>query len=82
MEMPTILVVDDDAEDLNTVRSALTEEGFTVFTAADGPAALDAAREHKPDLVVLDIDLPYESSKSEARVDGVRVLQRRHRLPE
>lgn len=75
-EMPTILVVEDDLEDLNTVKSSLLEEGFTVHTAADGLSALATAREHKPDLVVLDIDLPYESSKSEERLDGVRVLQR------
>lgn len=74
--MPTILVVEDDAADLEVVKSALTEEGFTVHTAIDGPSALSLAREHEPDLVVLDIDLPYDSSKSGEHLDGVRVLQR------
>lgn len=74
--MPTILVVEDDLEDLDTVKSALIEEGFTVHTATDGLSALATAQKHKPDLVILDIDLPHESSKSEDRLDGVRVLQR------
>ena len=74
--MATILVVDDDPEILDIVHSALTEDGFNVYTATDGRSALASAQEHEPDLVVLDIDLPYESSKSEERLDGVRVLQR------
>ncbi|HEY3365215.1 MAG TPA: response regulator transcription factor [Symbiobacteriaceae bacterium] len=53
-----ILVVDDDPKIVKAVGEALRQEGFGVFTAADGPAALDHCRKHTPDLVVLDVMLP------------------------
>jgi two-component system alkaline phosphatase synthesis response regulator PhoP len=53
-----ILVVDDDAKIVRLVRTYLEREGFSVVTAADGPAALDAIETHLPALVVLDLMLP------------------------
>jgi DNA-binding response OmpR family regulator len=53
-----ILVVDDDAKIVRLVRTYLEREGFSVVTAADGPAALDAIERHRPALVVLDLMLP------------------------
>jgi DNA-binding response OmpR family regulator len=53
-----ILVVDDDAKIVRLVRTYLERDGFTVVTAADGPAALDAIEAHQPALVVLDLMLP------------------------
>src|SRR6476469_3666897 len=53
-----ILVVDDDAKIVRLVRTYLEREGFSVVTAADGPAALDAIETHQPALVVLDLMLP------------------------
>ena len=53
-----ILVVDDDAKIVRLVRTYLEREGFTVVSAADGPAALDAIETHRPALVVLDLMLP------------------------
>ena len=53
-----ILVVDDDAKIVRLVRTYLEREGFSVVTAADGPAALDATETHEPALVVLDLMLP------------------------
>ena len=53
-----ILVVDDDAKIVRLVRTYLERDGFTVVTAADGPAALDAIETHAPALVVLDLMLP------------------------
>ncbi len=64
----TILVVDDEAPVRETVRAYLEKEGYTVYTAADGTAALQSIRAFKPDLVVLDIMLP--------EVDGLEVLRR------
>lgn len=46
----------------------LTREGFVVHTADDGPAALEMARQVRPDLVVLDVMLPG--------MDGFEVLRR------
>jgi DNA-binding response OmpR family regulator len=53
-----ILVVDDDAKIVRLVRTYLERDGFTVVTAADGPAALEAIETHEPALVVLDLMLP------------------------
>jgi DNA-binding response OmpR family regulator len=53
-----ILVVDDDAKIVRLVRTYLERDGFSVVTAGDGPAALDAIETHRPALVVLDLMLP------------------------
>jgi len=54
----TILVVDDKANMRTLVREYLTAEGFRVVTANDGRQALFAARQEKPDLILLDIMMP------------------------
>lgn len=56
--MPTVLVVDDEANIRELVTVYLTAAGFDVLTAEDGPAGLELARGSSPDLVVLDIMLP------------------------
>lgn len=63
-----ILVVDDETTIVSTVRAYLEKEGYTVYTALDGHAALQAARTFRPDLIVLDIMLPG--------LDGLEVLRR------
>src|SRR4051794_18267927 len=62
------LVVDDVAEFRELVGSVLRSEGFAVEVAADGPAALNAARVFTPDVVVLDLGLPG--------MDGIEVCRR------
>ena len=54
----TILVVDDEPRIVELARDYLEHAGFHVITASDGRAALDAARQERPDLVVLDLGLP------------------------
>jgi len=54
----TILVVDDEAVLAEMVSMALRYEGWTITTAGDGASALSAAREARPDAVVLDVMLP------------------------
>lgn len=54
----SILVVDDEAVLAEMVSMALRYEGWTVRTAGDGAAAVAAAREERPDAVVLDVMLP------------------------
>ncbi len=54
----TILVVDDKANIRNLVREYLEAENFRVFIAANGREALYAARQEKPDLILLDIMMP------------------------
>jgi DNA-binding response OmpR family regulator len=54
----TILVVDDKANVRTLVREYLSEQGFRVLTAENGQTALYAARQEKPDLILLDIMMP------------------------
>ena len=53
-----ILVVDDDPGVLDVVAFMLRSEGFDVDEEKDGGAALEAAREHRYDIVILDVMLP------------------------
>jgi DNA-binding response OmpR family regulator len=62
-----ILVVDDDAKIVRLVRTDLERDGFSVVTAADGPAALDAIERYRPALVVLDLMLPELDGRAVVR---------------
>ena len=63
-----ILVVDDDTELVDIVRTALERDGFDVDAAGDGEAALTKIADGSPDLVVLDLGLPT--------MQGLEVLRR------
>jgi DNA-binding response OmpR family regulator len=64
----TLLVVEDDPTINQALADRLTAEGFDVVRAFDGPGALVAYHEHRPDLVVLDVMLPG--------FDGLEVCRR------
>lgn len=57
-DRPVILVVDDDAPILILMRNLLREFGFEPVAAASGTQALEEARRRKPDLVLLDRNMP------------------------
>ena len=67
----TILVVDDEPDIVRLVRDYLEASGFAVITAATGEDALVAAHRHRPDLVILDLNLPG--------ADGFEVARAMHR---
>jgi DNA-binding response OmpR family regulator len=56
--VPSILVVDDDADIRDMLRFKLTNSGFEVHAEEDGETGLAAARELKPDLILLDWMMP------------------------
>ncbi|WP_078987718.1 response regulator transcription factor [Streptomyces sp. XY332] len=64
----SVLVVEDDPTVSEVVAGYLDRAGFAVRRAADGPAALRAAEEQRPDLVILDLMLPG--------MDGLEVCRR------
>ena len=53
-----ILVVDDEPEAIEFVKVVMEEAGYEATGALDGTSALEKAREEKPDLVILDIQMP------------------------
>jgi diguanylate cyclase (GGDEF)-like protein len=70
---PMILVVDDSRAIRQILRRSLEEIGYVVTEAADGLAALEACRLRRPDLVLLDVDMPVMdglSTLKEMRADG------------
>jgi CheY-like chemotaxis protein len=54
-----VLVVDDDSQIRQMIQWTLEDEGLPVATAADGRQALEQVRRHKPDLMILDINMPF-----------------------
>jgi two-component system OmpR family response regulator len=63
-----VLIVEDDANLLETLKYNLRKEGYEIVTASDGEAALEVARREKPDLIVLDIMLPKLSGFEVCRI--------------
>jgi signal transduction histidine kinase/CheY-like chemotaxis protein len=61
-----VLVVEDNPDNMLTVKALLAAD-FTVIEATDGQAALEQAKRHKPDLILMDIALP--------KMDGIQALK-------
>ena len=55
------MIADDEPDILEIVGYNLEKEGYEVITAQDGQQALEMTKAHKPDLVILDIMMPYKS---------------------
>ena len=64
---PLILIVDDNPTNVEILRARLAASRYAIITAPDGEAGLRMAREHLPDLVLLDIMMP--------RMDGIAVCR-------
>jgi two-component system, OmpR family, KDP operon response regulator KdpE len=78
---PLILVVDDDEPILALMRNILAEFNFETITASSGPQALEAASATRPDLVLLDKNIPGMSGEQVIRAfrgqdgwDGIPIL--------
>src|SRR3712207_480262 len=65
--MTRVLIVEDNEALARGLRNNLEYEGYEVVAAADAVAGLAAAREHAPDLIILDLMLPG--------MDGYRALR-------
>ena len=65
---PRILIVDDNETNRDILMARLGPQGYDLKQAADGEEALAAAKEHLPDLILLDIMMP--------KIDGIEVCKR------
>jgi class 3 adenylate cyclase len=65
---PRILIVDDNPTNVKVLQTRLAAEGYEILTAADGEEGLAAARQHTPDLILLDVMMP--------KLDGFEVCRR------
>ncbi len=70
----TILVVDDEPQLVRALRGYLEQAGYRVVTAGDGPTALVQYKHERPDLVLLDLNLPG--------LDGLEVARRLRTMAE
>ena len=61
MPAQKILVIDDDAHLRESLAEVLDLEGFACIEAANARAGIEAAKKHKPDVVIMDIQLPDSS---------------------
>ena len=68
VDVKTVLIVEDELRITRLVRDYLEQAGFAVVEAADGPAAIVAARTERPDMILLDLGLPG--------MDGLDVTRR------
>jgi DNA-binding response OmpR family regulator len=57
----TVLLADDEAHVTHVMARAVRAAGMAVLTAEDGEEAYELAAEHKPDLIVTDLQMPYMS---------------------
>ena len=62
----TVLVVDDNEDNVHILRSSLLKCGYEVRIARDGPSALASVRQQRPDVILLDVMMPG--------MDGMEVL--------
>ncbi|HEY3354834.1 MAG TPA: response regulator [Polyangia bacterium] len=73
-----ILVIDDSPTILKVVQLVLTKAGYQVETAADGDLGVEAAKEHKPDLILLDFVMPkmngYQVCRALAEEEALKDL--------
>ncbi len=77
----SLLLVDDDPEILTLLQAKLKDEPFEIFTATEGESALNTVRTQKPDLVVLDVNLPglsgleiCRSLKADKNTRGIPII--------
>jgi CheY-like chemotaxis protein len=66
--LPSALIVDDQPFFTTMLRTVLEQQGFRVFVANSGPDGLKLAKKNRPDIIVLDIEMPG--------MDGFAVCQK------
>lgn len=66
--MKTILIIEDNAENMYLMRYFLEQSGYNIVVAEDGPEGLKVAAAELPDLILMDIGLP--------QMDGYEVTKR------
>jgi two-component system response regulator MprA len=71
--MPKILLVDDDADFRAILRRSLADQGYEVVTAPDGVRGLQAVMNVPPDLILLDLAMPYRDGMETLRL--IRAVQ-------
>ncbi|MHC5035480.1 MAG: response regulator [Planctomycetota bacterium] len=76
-----VLVVDDEPDAVEFVRTVLEEAGYEVLSAANGDAGLAKARAEAPDLIILDVQMPgkdgftvFAEARGDEQLKGIPVV--------
>ncbi len=67
VDMKSILIVEDEKDIVDLISYHLSQSGFSVITALDGPSGLERAKKERPGLVILDLMLPGMDGKDVCR---------------
>ncbi len=77
----TILIVEDNGLNMKLFRDLLTAHGYVTLETSDGAEALELVRQHRPNLVLMDIQLPnvsgleiIKSNKADAELKSIPVV--------
>ncbi len=70
----TLLIIEDNRQNMYMMKFLLEKHGFTVFAAFTGEEGITAAAKYKPDAILLDIQLP--------QMDGYAVARKINKTPE
>src|SRR3989440_10872886 len=81
VDAPVILVADDVPANVELLFDQLHVLGFRAIAASDGPSAVAACFEHRPDLVILDVSMPAGDLGVDDRSTGFEVCRRIKRDP-
>jgi len=73
-----ILIMDDDPTIADLLTEALADEGYATFMSTQSLRFYDAIREHQPDLVLLDVMMPYLDGRDELKLLAMAVD---HQIP-
>jgi two-component system alkaline phosphatase synthesis response regulator PhoP len=63
-----VLIADDEPDILEIINYNLSKEGYEVFNAKDGNEAIEKAKELHPDLIILDIMMPYKNGNEVCKI--------------
>jgi two-component system cell cycle response regulator DivK len=69
-----ILIVEDNPQNMRVIEMTLKAKGYLILGATDGEEALDTAVRERPDLIIMDIQLP--------KLNGLEVTKRLRQMPE
>ncbi len=68
-----ILIVEDNPQNMRLIEMVLRAKGYTLFKATDGEEALDMAMRERPDLIIMDMELP--------KLSGLEVTRKLRETP-
>ena len=79
--MPTILIVEDKANNVEIITRLLSRSGFQCLVAGNKAAAVATATEHLPDLILMDIRMPLVEGGEEDQTAGLEATRELRAMP-